>query len=282
MASYVDISSICPQKSLRIIPFHKYSGPMNMALDFSLAQNIAVKDDPVLRFYGWDPACLSLGRHQDAANLNHTQLNKDGIGIVRRPTGGSAILHMWELTYSLIVAKGNQNHHTIYADFHTLLANTLIDLGYPVQLHQEKENENYLKQGKNTFACFNRPAFTEIKFNQKKVVGSAQKLFPNSVLQHGSVMFEVNQTRVFDYLKMNSKLKRNLADALRHSSSGLKEINSREINETELSMAIIEQFARNGVKSIYLREPTEQELEAAHNCLPMFQVSDQSSKQEEV
>ena len=109
-----------------------------MALDFSLAQKLVPSDDPILRFYGWEPVCLSLGHHQDASEVDLTQLAKDHVDIVRRPTGGSAILHAQELTYSLIVAGENSRHHTIYAAFHHLLASTLRDLGYPVQLHQEK------------------------------------------------------------------------------------------------------------------------------------------------
>ena len=122
------------------------------------------------------------------------------------------------------------------------------------------------------FACYNRPAFAEIKYENKKVVGSAQKLFPNCLLQHGSIMFDANQARVLDYLNLDSKLKMEQADALRHSSTGLKEINSREITETSVSESIIEQFAENGVKSIYFCEPKEWELDEARKNLHMFDV----------
>lgn len=272
MESSVDTTGICPQKSLRVIPFQKFTGPLNMALDFTLAQGLTSVDDPILRFYGWDPACLSLGRHQDAALVNFEQLAKDGYELVRRPTGGSAILHDQELTYCLMVPGGQKRHHRIYSDFHQLLAAALNGLGYPVQLHEQQLHGNYLVEARKTFACFNRPAYAEIKYTQKKVVGSAQKLFPNSLLQHGSIMLTSNQEQVLDYLHLQDEAKNEQAHALRHSSIGLAEINSRKINELALSNAIIEQFADNGVKSIYFRNHTTVEISEASKNLQMFSV----------
>lgn len=243
-----------------------------MALDFNFAKSINQGDDPILRFYGWEPGCLSLGHHQSADLVNIEKLIQDGYGLVRRPTGGSAILHTRELTYSLIVPDGKKLHHQIYSDFHKMLATALNKLGYEVELHQEQLGGNYLAKGRTTFACFNRPAYAEIKYEQKKVVGSAQKLYAHSLLQHGSIMLASNQVQVLDYLDLDSNERKKQEHALGHSSTGLTEINSQKINELALSEAIVEQFADNGVKSIYFRNHTAKEFDEASKNMKMFIV----------
>ncbi|WP_456442808.1 lipoate--protein ligase family protein, partial [Caldithrix abyssi] len=89
-----------------------------MALDFYLAQNIQENDPPVLRFYGWQPYCLSLGYHQDEKFIDFSALEQKGYHAVRRPTGGSAILHSEELTYGLMAPRMEINVHAIYYLFH--------------------------------------------------------------------------------------------------------------------------------------------------------------------
>jgi len=258
--SSVDVSILAPRGRLRIIPFQYFNGAVNMALDVYLAENITVKEDPILRFYGWEPHCLSLGKHQDAGLINRTQLAKDGIEFVRRPTGGSAVLHAHELTYSLIVPGGQENHHQIYRVFHHILVEALQKLKYEVHLHETDIKGNYLKEGQNTFACFNRSAFSEIKYQDKKVVGSAQKMFRNSLLQHGSILLSGSQKEVLKYLSVHEAEKKALADALHQSAISLKEINSRKMSVQKLSEAIKEQFACSGVNSIYLKNTADDEL----------------------
>ncbi len=270
MESSVDVSILAPHGRLRVIPFQYFNSAVNMALDFFLAENIAADDDPILRFYGWEPHCLSLGKHQDAGLIKRTQLAKDGIDLVRRPTGGSAVLHAHELTYSLIVHGGQEYHHQIYRLFHHVLADTLRKLSYEVQLHDRGVEGNYLKEGQKTFACFNRSAFSEIKYQDKKVVGSAQKLFRNSLLQHGSILLSGSQVEVLKYLSINETEKKVLADALHQSALSLKEINSRKMTAQKLSEAIKEQFACSGVNSIYLKNTAYAELLEAEKMSNQF------------
>ncbi len=270
MESSVDVSVLAPHGRLRVIPFQYFNGAVNMALDFFLAENITAQDDPILRFYGWEPHCLSLGKHQDAGFINRVQLVKDGIDLVRRPTGGSAVLHAHELTYSLIVPAGQERHHQIYRLFHHILAAALRKLNYEVQLHEKEVEGNYLKEGQKTFACFNRSAFSEIKYQNKKVVGSAQKLFRNSLLQHGSILLSGTQTEVLKYLSVTENEKKGLANALHQSALGLKEINSRKMTAQKLSRAIKEQFACSGVNSIYLKNTAYDELLEAEKMSNQF------------
>lgn len=272
MESSADISLLAPRGRLRIIPFQKFNGAINMALDSILAEKAGAESDPVLRFYGWEPFCLSLGRHQNAALIDRKRMQADGVHLVRRPTGGSAVLHANELTYSLIVPGGRERHHEIYRLFHHILAQALNRLQYDVTLHNHQDSENYLKDKKTSFACFNRPAFTEIKYRYKKVVGSAQRLLPNALLQHGSVLLSGSQTDVLRYLSITETEKKRLYDALRQSAVSLEEINSHTLEVQTLEKAIKEQFACSGVNSIYSKNASDAELRAAEKMRHQFIV----------
>jgi lipoate-protein ligase A len=249
--------------SWRIISRQDFAGDINMALDHYLAENIRPGDDPVLRFYGWQPYCLSLGFHQSADDVSFEKLYQEGYTAVRRPTGGSAIFHSHELTYSLIIPKPFTDHHFIYEEFHKLLAEALKGLGYDIELHKQHSGGSYLNRGADTFACFNRPAFTEIKYQNKKLVGSAQKIYPNSLLQHGSILIGRMQNKVVRYLSGSSEYLKKYEKILEKSSTCLQEINGKEISPDEISEFIIKQFAADGRNSIYYRLPEDNELKTA-------------------
>ncbi len=270
MESSVDISLIAPAKSLRVIPYNTFHGAFNMAVDFFLAQTILPQDDPILRFYGWEPACLSLGKHQSEALVSREALLNHGVDLVQRPTGGSAILHESELTYSLIVPNGQESHHTIYALFHRILAQSLRGMGYEVDLHVRMQNDNYLKEQKKSFACFNRPAFTEVTFSGKKLVGSAQKLYRNSLLQHGSIMIAGDQSRVLDYLVLSDPERKRLKNKVKKTAVSLAAISGQTVTAYDLSSRITEEFARHGVQSIYYRQLTRAEREGAKKLSARF------------
>ncbi|HEM48853.1 MAG TPA: hypothetical protein ENO27_01450, partial [Caldithrix sp.] len=194
-----------PFKKIRIIPYKPYTGSLNMAIDYYFSEQMHKNDEPVIRFYGWDPFCLSLGRHQDIQAVDVKKLKLDGVDLVRRPTGGSAIFHSDELTYSIVIPKKLMHHTALYLLIHQILYNTLRKLEYKVELHAEKDKTNYLKKGDATFICFNRSAYTEIKYNNKKLVGSAQKIYSDSILQHGSILLKGTQNKIVDYFKQNTE-----------------------------------------------------------------------------
>lgn len=273
MALSDDVSVISPLKSLRIIPFDYYQGAMNMAIDYYLADTIQIGDDPVLRFYGWKPFCLSLGYHQDSSKIKLRKLHEKGYDVVRRPTGGSAIFHGMELTYSLIVPMAESANHDIYSVFHRLYTEALKSLGYKVEIHEHEETGNYLKSGKSSFACFDRPAFNEIKYKGKKVVGSAQKLFRHSLLQHGSLMLSGTQSILFDFLHVGQSEIIEHKFALHQRSCSLEDINSHEIDIMQICDVLIEQFAKNGVKSIYYQKLNSDETEEAMQMVNQFDLN---------
>ena len=259
-----------PVQNLRVIPYQRFSGAQNMALDYYLASTFNNPHEAVLRFYGWEPFCLSLGKHQDVKEVNCELLAKDGYDLVRRPTGGSAILHATELTYSLIFPLNKINHHQVYDLFHRILKSALNKLNYSVNLQTKKQSGTYLNRGSETFACFNRAARAEIQYQGKKLVGSAQRLFDGVVLQHGSILIDQKQIEITKYLSGDEEQKRKAQAYLAARSVSLKEIKNKPIDEIELSEAIITEWIHFYDVRAYYQYPGKNELTNSKKIVKQF------------
>ncbi|MBO8160907.1 MAG: lipoate--protein ligase family protein [Thermosipho sp. (in: Bacteria)] len=160
-------------------------GDLNMAIDYSLG----FLNQPFLRFYTWKVPTLSLGVHQKPKNINFKFLKEIGYECVRRPTGGRAVLHFKELTYSIVIPKWHEFFKLSVLDFYKEISKIIVEglnsLGFPVSLTERG------KKG-NTLACFDAPSWYEITLKDRKVVGSAQMRTKDFVLQHGSIILETN------------------------------------------------------------------------------------------
>ncbi len=251
-----------PFSRLRVMPYESFNGAFNMALDYFLARNIAETDDPILRFYGWSPWTLSLGKHQDPTEIDFSALKETGFYCVRRPTGGSAILHADELTYSLIIPGKAVKHHEIYSFLHRRLAAALNLLGYNVHLNETGGDSNYLNKGTDTFACFNRAAKSEIQFNGRKVVGSAQKLYRASLLQHGSVLIGEAQYAITDLLHLSPAEREKQGRFLREKSIVLDEIKPGPLNPVRIAEKLLDVLQYDFDEIVY-RYPDKAELSGA-------------------
>jgi len=260
------------EKSLRIIPYQVFNGKMNMGLDHFLAETIKETADPILRFYGWNPYCLSLGYHQKLTKVNLIKLYKEGYEAVKRPTGGSAIFHGQELTYSLIIPKPFSNHHLIYRWFHQILLNALNNLGYNLKLNLQNPHVPYLNRGAKTFACFNRAAYAEIQYENKKIVGSAQKIYSGALLQHGSILIGPAQNTVLRFLNGSDREIDKYKNALKNHSICLQEISGTVPSEFEISELIVNELAKINQNSIYYKYPTNNELTEAEKHAAPFVI----------
>jgi lipoate-protein ligase A len=259
-----------PFKKIRIIPLKHYSGNFNMAIDYYFSEQMQKINEPVLRFYGWKPFCLSLGRHQDVNTVNIKKLISDGFDLVRRPTGGSAIFHSDELTYSIVVPKNLMHHKELYFIMHQILYRTLRKLGYNVEFHIQNDAENYLKNGNATFICFNRSAYTEIKYNGKKLVGSAQKIFSDSILQHGSILIDKTQNKIVEYFGNNADIQKENLEYLTEHATSLNQISDKKIDIEKLSVNIIADLKES--LEIYLKSLSEEEFQQAKKYCSEFTV----------
>jgi lipoyl(octanoyl) transferase len=167
-------------------------GAWNMAVDEVLLDGVAADSaPPTLRFYTWTPACLSLGYFQPFGIVNVESCRERGIDIVRRPTGGRAILHDRELTYSVALPASVLGHDAgilpSYRRLSLALQAGLQRLGIDVSLAPESEAPNRAVHGP---VCFDRPSAHEILLHGRKLVGSAQVRRAGALLQHGSIVIE--------------------------------------------------------------------------------------------
>jgi lipoate-protein ligase A len=174
-------------KPARLI-IDKHCGPMNMAVDEALLLS-APRSGPTLRFYQWEEPTLSLGYFQNAAERSAHEASA-GCPIVRRSTGGGAILHHHELTYSFVMPANQRQDKSssqpLYYAFHETLVEALAELcieatlflGEPLQQIGHVES----------FLCFQRRATGDVLQSNAKICGSAQRRQKEALLQHGSVL----------------------------------------------------------------------------------------------
>lgn len=164
-------------------------GAWNMAVDESLLEHVGSSESlPTLRLYAWEPACLSLGYAQPFSDVDTACLRERNWDVVRRPTGGRAILHTDELTYSITAPPGEPRVQGTVLESYNRLAGALLaavrSLGVPVEVKEHAVGQNNQAQGP---VCFEVPSAYEITVGGKKLIGSAQARRRESVLQHGTL-----------------------------------------------------------------------------------------------
>lgn len=186
-------------KTWRLIHTPPAAGAWNMALDEAILEAIGRGESPTtLRFYAWEPPCLSLGHNQPIADVDRARLVTRGWQLVRRPTGGRAILHADELTYAVIGPYSDPILTGGVLDSYQRLAQAILAalqtlhlsaeaLPHPTQPTDKKKQEP---------VCFEVPSNYEITVNGKKLVGSAQARKVIGVLQHGTLPLHGDITRI--------------------------------------------------------------------------------------
>ena len=174
----------------RLIVDWSANAAWNMAVDEAILKSVSAQtQSTVLRFYSWKTATLSLGYFQ-SKNLCPKELTQ--IARVRRSTGGGAIVHHHELTYSLTVATGPGEHgarHDLYRGIHQVIANEFGTYAIDARPHRLEKNRPNPSGG---FLCFQRRTDEDLIVCGYKVVGSAQRRAKGAVLQHGSLLLKAS------------------------------------------------------------------------------------------
>lgn len=168
------------------------TGQWNMAFDRSIMQ--AFLDGSfqsrygegccLWRFYGWQPHAVTLGYNQDISSIDTGRCIEEGVDIVRRPTGGRAVFHAEEFTYSFLAETEEQNS-VIYRAIHEVIMLALLELGISAEFCRSTLDEARVKGVPVT--CFTASARYELQVDGRKLVGSAQRRSRNVLLQHGSL-----------------------------------------------------------------------------------------------
>ena len=173
-------------------------GEENMRRDLALLDACARGEIPgAVRLYGFFPACLSLGRMQPIDDVNLEACARDGVDVVRRPSGGRAVLHDQEVTYSVVCRSTDPVFGGRVLEscsrIHEAVAVGLATLGLHVTPRALPANlRRDAREGAAVADCFARPAAHELLDDRgRKLVGSAQARRAGALLQHGSVLLEV-------------------------------------------------------------------------------------------
>ena len=188
-------------KQIRVLETGCNPGAWNMALDELLLSNSVDHDTPILRIYGWRPPCVSIGYFQSMEEeVDALICSKMGVDVVRRITGGGAVLHEFELTY------------------------TFITKNYPANIL-----ESYELICEPVVLCMNRLGYNakyvplnDIVIDNKKVSGNAQTRKNNTLLQHGTILLAVDIEKMFSMLKVPSeKIKDKMIDDVKARVTGI-------------------------------------------------------------
>ena len=184
-------------------------GAWNMALDESILEHIGRGESiPTLRLYAWEPACLSLGHAQPFADVDENRLQARGWQVVRRITGGRAILHTDELTYSVIAPNDEPVIAGTVLESYNRIGQALLlavkTLELPVEMQEGQANDN----ASSNPVCFEVPSTYEITVDGKKLIGSAQARKKEGVLQHGSLPLTGDLARICEALVFENETAR--------------------------------------------------------------------------
>lgn len=219
-------------------------GSFNMEYDLELVRNFS--GTPVLRVYQWRPYCISLGANQDFSSVDQEKTFADGFDIVKRPTGGRAILHAEELTYSVVYPiSEDKTPKQIYREINLALKSGLLiynPLFEKIELeHSQPHFPAFYKDTKSTL-CFAVSAMNELNYQGKKVVGSAQRKMGNVILQHGSILCGSFHKRIIDYLNLPFAKLEEIKNEIDQTTTELEAILGEEIDYQKLSDAIKQGF----------------------------------------
>jgi lipoate-protein ligase A len=182
------------ERQWRLVVDGNLPGARNMARDAAVLEAVAEGKAPsTVRLYGWDPPCLSLGRHQGLEAADLAFCRAEGLDVVRRPTGGRALLHHFELTYAVIapIAEGPlpRGLQETYRVICSALVSAVRTLGVDAELTGGEVNLQ-LPSPRTTVPCFEAPAGGEVVIGGRKLIGSAMRAHAGAILQHGAILLD--------------------------------------------------------------------------------------------
>ncbi|MGB2992811.1 MAG: biotin/lipoate A/B protein ligase family protein [Paenisporosarcina sp.] len=211
----------------------------NMALDEALLDwHSEGLMPPIVRFYGWNPATLSIGYFQNVnKEINMEEVKKHNLGFVRRPTGGRGVLHEHELTYSIIVSEDYPNMPATVTEAYRVLSEGLLigfqklGLNAYFSVPDTDEKKSDLKNPKSA-VCFDAPSWYELVVEGKKVAGSAQTRQKGVILQHGAILLDLDEDKLVSLFNYPSE------DVKKRVRRGLPEkaVAINRLRETPASM----------------------------------------------
>ena len=221
-----------------------------MAVDEAILESVVSgKSLPTLRLYAWEPPCVSLGYAQPVSDVSMLELSKRGYEIVRRPTGGRAILHTDELTYSVAGLQDEPRLAGGVLESYYILAQALLyalqAIGVPAVSEQRSQGQTNLGGDKNNPVCFEVPSTYEITFGGKKLIGSAQARRRGGVLQHGTLPLKGDLTRLIQVLNFPDQASReDAAVRLLEKAATIQDVTGKPVEWDTAARAFADAFSK--------------------------------------
>ena len=240
-----------------------------MALDEALLEwHSRGEIGPVLRFYEWEPATLSIGYFQRVEKeINLDEVKKNGLGFVRRPTGGRGVLHEHELTYSVIVSESYPNMPETVTEAYRVISGGLLEgfrnlgLDATFSVPQTVQQSDDLRKPKSA-VCFDTPSWYELVVEGKKVAGSAQTRQKGVILQHGAILLSLDVDKLVSLFTFKSEVQREqMRKSLPEKAVAIDRLVDRPITVSECTGAFSKGFELALDMKLEPLELTEQQLD---------------------
>lgn len=244
----------------------------NMAMDEALLNFVSRGEiDPVIRFYTWNPATLSIGYFQRLQKeIDIDKVKEKGYGLVRRQTGGRGVLHDKELTYSVIVPESHPNMPSTVTEAYKIISQGLLEgfknLGFETYfaIPRSKEERDKLKQPRSS-VCFDAPSWYELVVEGRKIAGSAQTRQKGVILQHGSILQDIDIDDLFDmFIFKNERLKAKMKENFVQKAVAINDISNQHITLNEMENAFKSGFKKElniDFKPLELTEKQKEEVQ---------------------
>lgn len=247
----------------------KCSASFNMALDEALLEwHSKGEIGPVLRFYEWEPATLSIGYFQSAEReIDMDAVNRHGLGFVRRPTGGRGVLHEHELTYSVIVSEEYPDMPETVTEAYRVISGGVLEgfrnLGLDARFSvPETREQNAELRTPKSGVCFDAPSWYELVVEGKKIAGSAQTRQKGVILQHGAILLSLDEDKLVSLFKFKSeKLRERVRLSLPQKAVAIDRLANRAVSVEECAEAFAKGFEKALDIQLEPLELTEQQLE---------------------
>jgi lipoyl(octanoyl) transferase len=199
--------AVLSRERWRLIGLDAERGDWNMAVDEALLES-ASRSTPTLRLFTWSEPCLSVGCLQPTSDIDLAACQRAGLPLVRRASGGTAVLHENTLGFSIVVPPGHRFAVSDIVESYRLLAPAaqlaLKQLGVPCELVQPEQASRGRSRGLGSAACFAELAPYELVVGPRKVVGNSQLRRRGAILHHAVIHLDLNPGRFAGFLKTNS------------------------------------------------------------------------------
>ena len=243
-----DPSSTYPAATWRLLITPPLDGATNMAIDEAILHALAEDNGrPTIRFFQWTPPCLSLGYNQHWHDVDETACQRLGYTWTRRPTGGKAILHTDEVTYSLIIPQDDPRIRGGIVESYRALSLGLLcglsKLGVPAAQATKEDVQTQRQAGRGGPVCFDTPSRYEITWQGQKLIGSAQLRRRQVVLQHGTLPLHGDLNRILNVLALPEEERSLQADLLPKRAITLERVLGRVLSFEQVVAALAAGFA---------------------------------------